>query len=395
VSNQVEIILPEPHPGQQKVLDSTARWKVLMCGRRWGKSLVCQIIAINQMLAGKSVSYVTPTHELGKDFFRSILAYLPIEVIESDNQTDRKITLVTGGSVKFYSGENLTSFRGSKYHTVIVDEAAFIPDLKRAWGEDILATLLDYQGNGILISTPNGKDFFHALYTRGLNNEPGYESFHYSSYDNPTLPPGAIDELKRELTDEQHSQEILAIAGENSGSAFGSTSLIQSHVAPLSTQSTIVYGIDVASIQDWTVIIGLDENGCMTYQDRFRSDYPQTMDKIKALPAGILKVIDSTGVGQVVLQTLSTSVPNIRGFDFTSVSKPEIITQLIKDVQQGNIKYTQLVADEMSVFQYIRTPSGNYKYQARQGYHDDAVCALAIANKYRVQAIRAKSWRLY
>lgn len=60
----MEIILPQPHKTQLPVLESKSRFIVLMCGRRWGKSLVSQVIAIKEALQGKSVAYVTPTYLL-------------------------------------------------------------------------------------------------------------------------------------------------------------------------------------------------------------------------------------------------------------------------------------------------------------------------------------------
>ncbi|MET0463038.1 MAG: terminase family protein, partial [Chitinophagaceae bacterium] len=186
MSQPIKIKLPQPHPGQVKVIESTARNKVLMCGRQWGKTLVCRIISINLMLSSKALAYVTPTHLLGREFYQELLKLLPAEIIQSDNQTDRKIVLKTGGSIKFFSGEALDQFRGNKFHYVIIDEAAFIPDLKAAW-KAIRPTLMFYQGSSIWISTPNGKDFFYQQYLRGKNKEKDWESFHFSSLDNPTL----------------------------------------------------------------------------------------------------------------------------------------------------------------------------------------------------------------
>ena len=65
----IEINLPKPHAAQRAVLDSPARFRVMMCGRRFGKSLISQNISIENGLANKKVAYITPTYQLGKTFF--------------------------------------------------------------------------------------------------------------------------------------------------------------------------------------------------------------------------------------------------------------------------------------------------------------------------------------
>ena len=105
-SGNFDIDLPYPHEGQQKIIDSKARFKVLLCGRRWGKTLVSQIIAISAMIDGKKVAYVTPEFSLGKDFFREILQRLPKRSVSVNNKSDLFIELISGGSLKFFSGRS-------------------------------------------------------------------------------------------------------------------------------------------------------------------------------------------------------------------------------------------------------------------------------------------------
>jgi len=280
-----------------------------------------------------------------------------------------------------------------------VDEAAIIPDLKNAWNTAIRPTLTDYQGDAIFISTPNGKEFFYSLFQRGKDREPGYESFHFTTYDNPHIPPGEVDEAKKELTEAQFNQEYLAIPGESTSNPFGTEHIKNNTITTLSIQPTVVYGIDVARTSDWTVITGLDADGTMTYFERFQLPWELTKERIRQLPGDIPKYLDSTGVGSVLLEDLQLTVPNLYGFLFTTESKPRIMYELIKDVEQGKVKFNEKTADEMYVFQYTYTSTGHIKFEAQSGFHDDTVCALAIANHHKKQAIqqaqRASTWKLY
>lgn len=391
----INLTLPKPHPGQQQVLDSKARFKVLLCGRRWGKSLISQIISVLGIVNGKHIAYVTPTYQLSKIFFQDILKLIPVKLIKAANKTDLVITLITGGTLSFMTGERLDSFRGRKFHTVIIDEAAFIPDLETAWLNSIRPTLTDYKGNALFISTPRGKNYFYALYNKGLNKEDGYESFHFTSYDNPHIAASEIDAAQLELPDSAFRQEYLAEPGENTANPFGVDNIKNNTVAELSQKETKVIGIDLGKHNDYTVLTGLDEDGKISLFERFKLPWLLTIEKIKKLPAYCLKAVDSTGVGDAVYEQLSTTCTNITGFKFTSTSKPQIVMELVKDLEMGKVKVNDVTANEMMVFEYKIQPSGHIKYEAQSGFHDDTVMALCMANHFLKEAVYTSNWRLY
>jgi phage FluMu gp28-like protein len=348
------------------------------------------------MLKGEAVAYVTPEFGLGKDFFREILKYIPSEIIKTDNKSELYIELITGGSLKFFSGEALSSFRGRKFHYVIVDEAAFISDLKEAWDTAIRPTLSDYRGGALFISTPNGKEYFNSLYMKGKDElQSEYQSFHFGSNMNPYFSPEEFESARKSIPAFRFNQEYLALPGENQNNPFGTDNINLNILQELSNEETVVYGIDVAKYSDYTVIIGLDSKGNMTYFDRFQTPWTITAQKIKALPDGILKVMDSTGVGDVLLEQIIDTTPNLIGFKFTTESKPKIVYELINAVEKGDVKYNQQTADEMFVYTYKYSSTGHIKFEAQSGYNDDIVTALAIAYYHMSQAEANKDWKLF
>lgn len=395
MSEEINIRLPKPHDAQQRIIDSKARWKVLMCGRRFGKSQIGIIVSITDILNEKKVAIITPEFGLAKELHKDILSFLPERIIKENNKTELFIELITGGAVKFFSGNSINAMRGRKFHKVIIDEAAFIPDLQTSWEQVIRPTLTDYRGDAIFISTPKGKNYFHALYLKGLNHEDGYQSFHYTSYDNPHIDSKEIDEAKETLPEPVFNQEYLALPLTDANNPFGTDNINKNIIQTLSMNPTVVYGIDVAKVNDFTVITGLDEGGSMTYFDRFQSPWELTKQKISLLDSNIMKVIDSTGVGDVLFENLSLTIQNIEGFKFTGESKPKIIYELVKDVEKGECKYNQITADEMHVFEYKYTSTGHIKFEAASGFHDDCVCALAIANHHRKYFTHITNWKLY
>lgn len=377
---QIQIKLSKPHEGQEQVLNSKARFKVLMCGRRWGKSLISKNISIIEALEGRITGYVTPTYALAKVFFDEIAELLPPEVATA-NRSDLTFKFITGGQIRFFTGERLDNFRGLRLHNVIIDEAAYIPYLQDAWNNAIRPTLTDFQGKALFISTPRGKDFFYQLY---LRNEGDWESFKFTTYDNPHILRSEIDEARASLPKAAFEQEYLANPAENAANPFG-IDFIRQNIETISNSNATCFGIDLAKSYDYTVIIGLDADGRVCHYDRFQSDWTDTKNRILRLP-NVPKLIDATGVGDPIVEELQREDYNIEGFKFTSQSKQQLMEGLVTSIQQGSIKYPDgVIVDELSMFEYVYTNRG-VKYSAPDGMHDDTVCALALANKIFVKS---------
>ena len=367
----MRIELPTPHLNQKKILDAEKRFIVIMCGRRFGKSELSQILIIKEALNGGQVAYITPTYGLAQVFFERLTKVLPFK----SNISKLKIYCPNEGSIEFFTGERLDNLRGRKFHLVIVDEAAFIPDLEDGWNNSIRPTLTDYEGKAVFLSTPRGKNFFYSLFMKQGEND--WLSFKFSTYDNPHINPREIDEARIQLPEVVFEQEYMANPSENSANPFGNA-FIKRCVKPISAQPIVCYGIDLAKSVDYTVIIGLDKNGNVAYFDRFQMDWHNTKETIKRLPPAPI-VVDSTGVGDPILEDLLREGVNIEGLKFTSQSKQQLMEGLASAIQQGRIGFPEgVIVDELDVFEYQFTSHG-VRYSAPSGFHDDTVMALALA----------------
>jgi hypothetical protein len=363
--------LPEPHINQQRILDSEARFRVVMCGRRFGKSELSQIEIISNALLGKSVAYITPTYQLARVFFERLIQAVPFE----SNKSELTIKFPNGGSVDFFTGERMDNLRGRKFHLVVVDEASFIPNLEDGWLNSIRPTLTDYKGRAIFLSTPKGKNFFYSLFLKG--GEPDWEAFRFTTYDNPYIDKGEIDDARTQLPEVVFEQEYMANPAENSSNPFGS-SYIKQCTFPISPEQPIVYGVDLAKAVDWTVIIGLDRNGSVCHFDRFQKDWRQTKQTILSLNKAPI-LIDSTGVGDPIFEDLQREGLAINGFKFSSTSKQQLMEGLSSAIQQRKITYPEgNIVNELEVFEYQYTATG-VRYSAPPGFHDDCVMSLALA----------------
>jgi len=369
----VGLKLHNPHPAQKQVLDCDKRFIVMMAGRRFGKSLISQTISIETAVNKKRVAYITPTYQLGKIFFKEIVDLLPLEIY-SKNESDLVITFITGGSIRFFTGERLDNLRGLKFHLAVIDEASFIPNLEDGWLNSIRPTLTDYKGKAIFLSTPKGKNYFFSLFSKA---EPDWQSFKFTTYDNPYIDPNEIDDARKQLPEVVFEQEYMANPAENAANPFGSQ-YIRNCIHPVTTMPIVAYGIDLAKSVDWTVIVGLDEDGNVAYFDRFQMDWHNTKQTILRLPKCPI-LVDSTGVGDPILEDLQREGVMIQGLKFTSSSKQQLMEGLQAAIHQGKIGYPEgIISQELEVFEYMYTATG-VKYSAPSGFHDDAVMALALA----------------
>ncbi len=129
--------------------------------------------------------------------------------------SDLTFKLATGGVIRFYTGERLDNLRGMRFHYVIIDEASYIPDLDNGWNNAIRPTLTDYKGKALFLSTPRGKNYFYSLYLKGLEANGEWESFKYSTYDNPYIANSEIDSIKQSAIPVVFEQEYMANPAEN------------------------------------------------------------------------------------------------------------------------------------------------------------------------------------
>lgn len=365
------IEIPKPHVKQLEILNCKERFIVVMCGRRFGKSELCQIKLIQEAIQGKSIAYITPTYLLAKKFFFKLTSALPFP----KDKSDLIIRFPNGGSVEFFTGERLDNLRGSKFHGVIIDEASYISDLEKGWIESIRPTLTDYKGWAIFISTPKGKNYFYSLFMN--DGKPNWKSFRFTTFDNPYIDREEIEEARMQVPQSVFEQEYLANPQENAGNPFG-YEFIKSCTKPLSTLPVKCYGIDLAKSYDFTAIVGLDSNGDVCYFDRFQKDWHSTKQEIMKL-ARVPIVIDSSGVGDPIFEELQRAGLNIQGFKFSQGSKQQLMVGLQNAIHQNRIGFpVSRITQELEIFEYEYSKTG-VKYSAPSGFHDDCVMALALA----------------
>ncbi len=200
-------------PAQKVIAKDTHRFRVVNCGRRFGKTtLAAEEIKGKVLYKASRIAYVAPTYQQSRDIMWELLKKELGPIATNINESRLEIkTLGKGGEslIILRGWESIETLRGQQFDFIVIDEIASMRNWKINWQEVIRPTLTDTQGSALFISTPKGFNHFYDLY----NLERGdidYKSFHFSSYDNPHLPIEELDKAKRELTEDRFSQEYLA-----------------------------------------------------------------------------------------------------------------------------------------------------------------------------------------
>ena len=100
---------------QGQVFTSRKRFRVLVAGRRFGKSYLSCIELLRGAIErpGETFFYAAPTYRMAKDIAWKVLKKLvPRAWIKSKNETDLKIELVNGSTIELKGTENAMALRG-------------------------------------------------------------------------------------------------------------------------------------------------------------------------------------------------------------------------------------------------------------------------------------------
>jgi hypothetical protein len=211
----VQVELTQPHPAQEQILKEAQRFNVLCCGRRWGKTTLAEELLLspddsnNGAMNGFPIAYFAPTYKMLMEVWRAMLDICqPIVYYKSD--AEKRIELVGGGIIDFWSLDSPDSPRGRKYKRVVVDEAAMVLRLKEAWTRAIRPTLTDYKGDAWFLSTPRGKNnYFYDLFLNEGNFK-DWKSWQKPTVSNKYIDPEEVEEARLQLDPLTFAQEYLA-----------------------------------------------------------------------------------------------------------------------------------------------------------------------------------------
>src|SRR5450759_785420 len=197
-------------PPQASVLRSDRRFRVLVAGRRFGKTQIALLELFQAVCARNRMAwYVAPTYKQAKRIAWKRLkeltrAYRAVRVV---HETDLRLDFAWGSTIALRGADNYDSLRGEGLDLVVLDEYASMQ--REAWTEVLLPSLADRRGRALFIGTPKGPNHFYELYEAASGSE-DWARFQFTTAEGGNVSREELQRAARELDERTYRQEFEA-----------------------------------------------------------------------------------------------------------------------------------------------------------------------------------------
>ena len=195
---------------RKEILNDKTRYKILSCGRRWGKSYFSILFLLSKPFKANERRWIIfPTYRQAKMVSWSILKNIFAKKEVSINETELSITLSNGAKIELKGADKPDSLRGVSTTMVVMDEYAFMKE--NVWGEIIQPTLAETQGNALFVGTPTGvQNHFYDLFVKGQSKGSDYKSWSFTTLEGGFISESEVENAKKNLDKRTFEQEYLA-----------------------------------------------------------------------------------------------------------------------------------------------------------------------------------------
>ena len=206
---------------QRKIVEAPQRFKVVVAGRRFGKThLAIRCLCEQARFPDREIWYVAPTYRQAKMITWKKLRKKLVELkwAKKINETELSIQLKNGSTIALKGADNYDSLRGIGLNFLVLDEFADIDPA--AWYETLRPTLSDKQGSALFIGTPKGMNWAHDLYAQHLTYPDEWSSFQFTTLEGGNVPAEEIEAARRTLDIRTFNQEYCATFETFSGRVY-------------------------------------------------------------------------------------------------------------------------------------------------------------------------------
>jgi len=396
---------PQLYDLQRQFIDAPQRYAVIEAATKAGKTVGCLVWITEKAMAGKEGQnywWVAPVYPQAEIAFKRLKRFLPRSVYRA-NESKLSLELANGAIIAFKSGEKPDNLYGEDVYAAVIDEATRVRE--EAW-HAIRSTLTATGGPVRIIGNVKGsRNWAYRMAVQAKQGFPQMRHFKITAYDaadgladlkrDGKIPEtlsiitrDEIEDAKGQLPDHVFRELYLAEPSDDEGNPFGMDA-IRACMEPMSTADPVAWGWDLAKAHDWTVGVALDARGKVCRFERWQATWRATISDIKHITRSVAALVDSTGVGDPVLEQLQGStggVSNFAGFVFSNSSKQKLMEGLALAIHQREIGFPDgPITNELLAFEYqVLMTNGRVtgvRYSAPEGMYDDCVCALALARE--------------
>ena len=194
---------------RKEILNDKTRYKILSCGRRFGKSFFSVLFLLNKPLQPNERRWIVfPTYRQAKMVSWNLLKGIFASKQATINETELSITLDNGAKIELKGADKPDSLRGVSTTMVVMDEYAFMKE--NVWGEIIQPTLAESRGEALFVGTPSGLNHFYDLFVKGQSDNGDYKSWQFTTLEGGFISSDEIENAKKNLDKRTFQQEYEA-----------------------------------------------------------------------------------------------------------------------------------------------------------------------------------------
>ena len=399
---------------QQEILNHPARIKVLVAGRRWGKSTTLELLFAKTGLSRPRCAseIICPKYSHSRKIYDEMRMSPGFSkfIVRDPLQPHPHFELFNGHMVGFRSFENPDSVRGGGLVLAATDESS---DLNKADVMKVIWPKLSDQGGTLFITgTLKGVNgWLWQMYLRGQEkNQSLIKSWLFPTHTNLVRYGGAagkqrLAEDRAAVSDETWRQEYMCEPAATQAGVFTSFQKLCILKAEAERSErprpdrAYCAGLDLGRARDFTAINVIEydptaKTGVVVHSEKFNSANPY---EIIAQQAGAVCrfwnncacVIDVTGnanpgrrIADSLYNLFAQHIVNPIPFEWNATNKTRVIDTLVIATEKPSISVypdmTELI-NEMNTYERIYVGDGRVRYGAPAGLHDDHVAAFAQA----------------
>ena len=273
---------------QQTVADDPTRFRVVVAGRRFGKThLAIRELCYHAKEPNKEVWYVAPTYRQAKQIvWRKLKNRInDLRWAKKINEAELTITLKNNSTISLKGadggGDNL---RGIGLDFLCMDEFADIDH--EAWYEVLRPTLADKMGKAMFIGTPKGMgNWAHDIYTQTLEFPEQWASYQFTTLEGGQVKPEEIEAAKKDLDERTFRQEFMATFETYTGRIYYAFERKDNTKPPEKLDLSVLYTGWDFNIDPMSVVIAVRQGDILYVIDEIRmfsSNTAEAVDEVKS-----------------------------------------------------------------------------------------------------------------
>ncbi|WFS62440.1 terminase family protein [Pseudodesulfovibrio thermohalotolerans] len=206
-----DLYVPREH--QARIEAELGRFSVLVCHRRFGKT----VLSVNRLIrAAKATlrpdwrgAYIAPLYRQAKtvvwDELKRYCGQGRDECTVKFNETELRADFENGARIRLFGANNPDSLRGMYLDGVVFDEVAQMP--LRIWTEVIRPALSDRKGWAMFIGTPRGKNALYEIWEKAKADRDWLAAM-YRASETGIIADDELEASAREMSPEEYEQEF-------------------------------------------------------------------------------------------------------------------------------------------------------------------------------------------